>query len=70
MQKELFAVFVNEINRHCQSLLVGTDTDYHRLMATPLKVQKVCIIAHFLVWSLYCYSIFRHCSKYICNSHM
>lgn len=61
MQKELFAVFVNEINRHCQSLLVGTDTDYRRLMAKPLKVQRVCINTHLLLQSLNCYLIFRHC---------
>nr|XP_024381671.1 AFG1-like ATPase isoform X2 [Physcomitrium patens] len=37
LQKELFAAFVNEIELHCRSMLVGTETDYRRVMATPLK---------------------------------
>ncbi|KAG0609370.1 hypothetical protein M758_8G179400 [Ceratodon purpureus] len=41
LQKELFAVFVNEVEHHCRSMLVGTETDYRRIMATPLKGEQI-----------------------------
>jgi hypothetical protein len=36
MQKEIFAAFVAELESHCCSILVGVDTDYWRVMATPV----------------------------------
>ncbi|CAK9200295.1 unnamed protein product [Sphagnum troendelagicum] len=36
MQKEIFAAFVAELEHHCRSILVGVDTDYRRVMATPV----------------------------------
>jgi predicted ATPase len=36
MQKEIFSAFVAELEHHCRSILVGVDTDYRRVMATPV----------------------------------
>ncbi len=53
MQKEIFAAFVAELEHHCRSILVGVDTDYRRVMATP-------VFAKVMISTTTCYPLLRN----------
>lgn len=53
MQREIFLKFIDKMQDHCETVLIGSDVDYRRLIAhkfvhevrtvTNISLKKVCL---------------------------
>lgn len=53
MQREIFQKFVRKLNEHCETVLIGSEIDYRRVIAQSQRSADQVSMKHFLFWQIH-----------------